>query len=79
MYIICDLLQYDKKWNSDEGFVFYDYNAPDAIAESLRGTFDAVIIDPPFIVEEVWRKYAVSAKLLLKPGADDNGMCLISG
>jgi hypothetical protein len=28
---------------------------------------DVVVVDPPFITEEVWRKYAITAKLLLKP------------
>ena len=27
-----------------------------------------MLIDPPFITEDVWRKYATTAKLLLAPG-----------
>ena len=41
--------------------------------ESLLGTFDMVVVDPPFIVREVWEKYAVTSKLLLKSGVDENG------
>lgn len=32
----------------------------------LTGTFDMMVVDPPFIVREVWEKYAVTCKLLLK-------------
>lgn len=38
------------------------------IPAHLHGQFDLVVIDPPFIVEDVWRKYAVSAKILLRGG-----------
>jgi hypothetical protein len=30
---------------------------------------DMVVIDPPFITEEVWRKYSNTAHLLLKEGS----------
>ena len=62
------VLDFDKQWESDPGFVFYDYNAPENIPERLRGTFEGVLIDPPFITTEVWEKYAKTAKLLLKDG-----------
>ncbi len=42
--------------------------------DSLLGKCDMLVIDPPFIVEDVWRKYAETAKLLLKPGNDENGV-----
>jgi len=31
-----------------------------------------VVIDPPFIVKEVWEKYAKTAKFLLKPDCTTN-------
>jgi hypothetical protein len=34
------------------------------------------VIDPPFIVQDVWKKYAETAELLLKPGNDENGVPL---
>jgi EEF1A lysine methyltransferase 1 len=60
------VLDFDKQWESDPGFVFYDFNAPDNIPDELRGSFEGVLIDPPFITPEVWEKYAKTAKLLLK-------------
>lgn len=31
----------------------YDYNKPEDIPAELHGTFDTVVIDPPFITHEV--------------------------
>jgi 16S rRNA G966 N2-methylase RsmD len=53
--------------------VFYDFNRPEDIPESLRKTFDMVVIDPPFITEEVWRKYGTAGKMLQKEGLSDTG------
>eukprot|EP01032_Pedospumella_encystans_P022133 gene22133-25085_t len=59
---------YDKKWASDRGFVFYDFNDLETLPAHLHGTFDLVVVDPPFIVREVWEKYAAAVKLLIKTG-----------
>jgi EEF1A lysine methyltransferase 1 len=72
----CYVLDFDKKWDSDRGFVFYDFNEPTQLPEHLLGKCDMLVIDPPFIVEDVWRKYAESASLLLRPGNDENGVPL---
>ena len=63
----CYVMDYDKKWSSDRGFVFYDFNAPSSFdPPSLKNSFDMVVIDPPFITREVWEKYTESAVALLK-------------
>jgi len=64
----CTVLDFDKQWESDPGFHFYDFNHPEALCESLHHRFDMVVIDPPFVQEACWRAYATSAKLLLAPG-----------
>lgn len=66
-------IQYDTVWSDDRGYVKYDFNAAEVIPAEHLGTFDLVVIDPPFITEEVWRKYAVTAQLLLRKGVDENG------
>jgi EEF1A lysine methyltransferase 1 len=68
--------------------VFYNYKEPENIPAEYHHTFDYVVIDPPFIVEEVWEKYIEAAKILLleEPAttddADENkspvGKCLLS-
>lgn len=37
------------------------------IPQSHQHTFDYIVVDPPFITEDVWKKYATTIKLLLKP------------
>lgn len=46
-------------------FHLYDFRKPDALPESMLKSFDCVVIDPPFITEEVWRAYATTSDLLL--------------
>jgi EEF1A lysine methyltransferase 1 len=46
-------MQFDRKWETDPGFVFYDFNHPDDLPSDLEGTFELAVIDPPFITKEV--------------------------
>lgn len=69
----CYCFDFDKKWSSDRGFVFYDFNNPEAVPESLLGACDMVVVDPPFITRDVWEKYATTSKLLLKKGTSESG------
>ena len=65
----CRVLDYDRDLgtNCDE-FVFYDFHEPNAIPSDLLHAFSIVVIDPPYIEHDVWRQYAVTAKLLLADG-----------
>ncbi len=38
------------------------------IPADLSHSFDIVIVDPPFITQDVWEKYATTVKLILKKG-----------
>jgi EEF1A lysine methyltransferase 1 len=62
------LLDFDAKFVSDPGFAAYDFRDPLRLDPSLLSAFAGVVIDPPFITEEVWRKYGESVRALLKPG-----------
>lgn len=62
------VLDYDRQWAGDPGFVFYDFNEPEAVLDEFRNSFDFVLVDPPFITLEVWTKYAITTRLLLRPG-----------
>jgi hypothetical protein len=66
------VLEIDRKWEKDPGFVYYDFNHPLALPEKLLGAATFVLIDPPFITREVWTQYAATARALLAPG----GRCL---
>jgi len=63
------LFEFDKQWESDPGFVFYDYNEPEKVPVGLWESFDYIVVDPPFITAEVWAKYAQTIKLIAKKGA----------
>jgi Probable N6-adenine methyltransferase len=45
-------------WEKDPGFVYYDFNKPEELPSELHGTFAMAVIDPPFIIRDVWVKYA---------------------
>ena len=62
----CRVLDYDKDLGKDcEEFVFYDYHEPDNLPAELAGAFGIVVIDPPYIEQDVWRQYVETAKFLL--------------
>ena len=54
--------------------VMYDFNDYEKVAEEFKQQFDFLVIDPPFIVKEVWEKFASFAKLILK----EEGKILVS-
>eukprot|EP01082_Thalassiosira_pseudonana_P003181 g2743.t1 g2743 contig12:714625-715487(+) len=62
----CALLDFDTSWKSSSGYHFYDFNDPEGIEEHQRGTFDVIVIDPPFVSHSVWKKYATTARLLMR-------------
>jgi hypothetical protein len=73
----CKVMDIDDNFGKKDptGFVYYDFNKPEELPEAILGTFDMVVIDPPFITQEVWQKYADAAKKLLIP---EGGMVLMS-
>ncbi|GAA5953445.1 hypothetical protein JCM21900_005666 [Sporobolomyces salmonicolor] len=63
------LLEYDGRFGlvGQEKFVHYDLEEPDKIPQSLRGTVDIAIADPPFLNEITNRHLSSALKHLLKP------------
>ena len=66
------LFQIDTKFSKDPNYVYYDFNKPEDIPSNLINYFDFVLIDPPFITEEVWSKYADAAKKIITK--DESGL-----
>ncbi|XP_022657613.1 EEF1A lysine methyltransferase 1-like isoform X1 [Varroa destructor] len=62
------LLEFDKRFHDlyNNDFVFYDYNDPLAIPDTLKGAFDVVIADPPFLAEECLEKVTKTIRFLTK-------------
>ena len=69
------IFEFDKKWSSDSNFVFYDFNKPEELPESLWHTFDVAVVDPPFITEDVWIKYGRAVELLLRKHDESKVIC----
>jgi hypothetical protein len=70
------LFDYDSQWAQDHHFVHYDFHKPVDVPAHLQHTFTYVVIDPPFITSEVWRSYAQTVQLLLKPGGEGDSILL---
>ncbi|KAF5113349.1 hypothetical protein DV454_003638 [Geotrichum candidum] len=68
------LLEFDARFEhlaaTPDRFVHYDFNKPVAVPPALKGTFDRVLVDPPFLSEECQSKAAITARYLLRPGQD---------
>ena len=62
----CRVLDYDEGLGDD--VIKYDFNEPTTVPDVLRGGFRCAVIDPPFITADVWKKYAETARILLRPG-----------
>lgn len=60
-------VQFDAKFATEGSkFVEFDFNKPENIPPELHGSFDFVVIDPPFITQEVWQQYAETTRVLLR-------------
>ncbi|VDK52964.1 unnamed protein product [Cylicostephanus goldi] len=65
------LLEYDHRFEKKFPleYVPYDYRHPLAIPEELKGVFDVIIADPPFLADECLVKTAQTVRLLARPNA----------
>lgn len=61
------LLEHDNRFAvfADE-FVFYDFAQPLKLPSHLKGAFDRVIVDPPFLSEDCQTKAALTVRWMLK-------------
>ncbi|RLN62426.1 hypothetical protein BBJ29_004700 [Phytophthora kernoviae] len=58
---------FDPKFSSEgDRFIPFDFHKPQDLPQDLLGTFDFIVIDPPFITREVWELYTESIKLLMR-------------
>jgi EEF1A lysine methyltransferase 1 len=58
------LLEYDNRFAVWPEFIHYDYTAPTRLPANLRGVFDAIIVDPPFLSDECQTKAALTVRWL---------------
>jgi EEF1A lysine methyltransferase 1 len=58
------LLEYDNRFAVWPEFIHYDYTSPTRLPANLRGAFDAIIVDPPFLSDECQTKAALTVRWL---------------
>ncbi|KAK6537943.1 hypothetical protein TWF694_010839 [Orbilia ellipsospora] len=62
------LLEYDNRFALfGSEFTFYDFNEPLKLPAGLKGHFDRVLVDPPFLSEDCQTKAALTVRWLAKP------------
>lgn len=61
------LLEYDQRFEVvGPDFIFYDYQHPLRLPAELKGKFDRIIVDPPFLNEDCQTKAALTARFLAR-------------
>lgn len=61
------LLEFDRRFEVvGSDFEFYDFQNPLRLPASLKGQFDRIICDPPFLSEDCQTKTALTARFLAK-------------
>ncbi|KAI1847706.1 hypothetical protein JX265_009135 [Neoarthrinium moseri] len=73
------LLEHDQRFSVFPEFVFYDYNQPTKLPDTLKGSVDCIIIDPPFLNPDCQTKMALTARWLSKPNTEDMRAILVTG
>ncbi|KAF2459510.1 putative N6-adenine methyltransferase-domain-containing protein [Lineolata rhizophorae] len=59
------LLEYDERFSIFKEFVAYDFANPLKLPGSLKGNFDRIICDPPFLSEDCQAKAALTVRWLM--------------
>jgi len=63
------LLEFDDRFQTSPAYTRYDYKYPLALPAELIGKADVIVLDPPFLSEECWTKFAITVRKLSKPHA----------
>jgi 16S rRNA G966 N2-methylase RsmD len=71
------LLEFDERFGVFKEFVKYDFEQPIKLPSELKGQFDAIICDPPFLSEDCQTKAALTVRWLAKNWSTSGGLKLI--
>jgi hypothetical protein len=75
------LLEFDTRFGVFSEFQVYDFKFPTNLPAEMKGSFDRIIIDPPFLSEDCQTKTALTVRWLAKSWeatADDKGLKLVA-
>lgn len=74
------LLEFDERFAVfKDDFVYYDFKEPLKLDSSLRGQFDRIICDPPFLSEDCQAKTALTARWMAKTWSSDLRVIVCTG
>jgi hypothetical protein len=73
------LLEYDERFAVFKEFVKYDFEAPVRLPSELKGRFDAIICDPPFLSDDCQTKAALTVRWLSKSADDGFRLIVCTG
>jgi hypothetical protein len=71
------LLEFDERFAVFKEFVKYDFEHPTRLSTDLKGSFDRIICDPPFLSEDCQTKAALTVRWLAKCWASDGAFRMI--
>lgn len=60
------LLEYDERFSVFREFISYDFEHPIKLPSELKGKFDRIICDPPFLSQDCQTKAALTVRWLAK-------------
>ncbi|KAF2261001.1 hypothetical protein CC78DRAFT_381018 [Lojkania enalia] len=66
------LLEYDDRFGVFKEFVKYDFEQAIKLPVELKGSFDRIICDPPFLSQDCQTKAALTVRWLSKPWIDES-------
>lgn len=66
------LLEYDERFGVFKEFVKYDFQQPATLPPELKGSFDRIICDPPFLSEDCQTKVALTVRWLANSWSKDS-------
>lgn len=76
------LLEFDTRFGVFSEFQLYDFKFPAKLPAELKGSFDTIIIDPPFLSEDCQAKTALTVRWLAKSweasAGDEKGLKLVA-
>lgn len=67
------LLEFDTRFDLFPEFIHYDFQHPLGLPSELKGKFDRVLIDPPFLSNDCQTKSALTARWLMRPWVAPTG------
>ncbi|KAL8812363.1 MAG: hypothetical protein Q9200_001089 [Gallowayella weberi] len=73
------LLEFDQRFSVFEEFVHYDFQSPFKLAGDLKGVYDRILCDPPFLSMDCQTKVALTVRWLSKISAAETQVVVCTG